>query len=47
MAGRIRSMKPEILDDAIIAGLTDAAFRLFIAMIMVADDHGNLRAGHG
>lgn len=41
---RIRTLKPEILEDARTAGLSDAAFRLFVAMIVLADDHGNLRA---
>jgi hypothetical protein len=43
MAGRIRSIKPEILEDKKTAGLSDSAFRLFIAMITLADDYGNLR----
>ena len=41
---RIRTLKPEILEDARTAGLSDAAFRLFVAMIVLADYHGNLRA---
>lgn len=44
MSGRIRTIKPEILEDVRTAGLSDAAFRLFIAMILMADDHGGLRA---
>lgn len=44
MAGRIRSIKPELIDDAVTAGLSHEAFRLFVAMIVLADDHGNLRA---
>ena len=44
MSGRIRSIKPELLEDAITAGLSHEAFRLFIGMILVADDHGNFRA---
>lgn len=44
MAGRIRTLKPEILEDAVTAGLTHAAFRLFVGMVLLADDHGNLRA---
>lgn len=43
MSGRIRSIKPELLEDAITAGLSDMAFRLFIACLLVADDHGGLR----
>lgn len=41
---RIRTLKPEILEDEKTAALSDAAFRLFIAMIILADDHGNVRA---
>jgi uncharacterized phage protein (TIGR02220 family) len=41
---RIRTIKPEILEDANTAGLSDSAFRLFVAMIVLADDHGNVRA---
>lgn len=44
MSGRIRTIKPELLEDLRTAGLTDAAFRLFVGMILLADDHGNLRA---
>ncbi|GAC1393247.1 MAG: hypothetical protein NVS3B10_00410 [Polyangiales bacterium] len=44
MAGRIRSIKPELLEDEETAGLSHVAFRLFVGMILVADDHGNLRA---
>lgn len=44
MSGRIRSIKPELLEDAVTAGLTDTAFRLFIACILLADDEGNFRA---
>lgn len=43
MSGRIRSIKPELLEDAVTAGLSDMAFRLFIACILLADDYGNLR----
>ncbi len=46
-SGRIRSIKPEILDDAVTAGLSDSAFRLFIAIIVLADDYGRLRAEPG
>ncbi len=44
MSGRIRSIKPEILDDTVTANLSDMAFRLFVAVIVLADDHGRLRA---
>lgn len=43
MSGRIRSIKPELLEDAVTAGLSDIAFRLFVACILFADDHGYLR----
>jgi hypothetical protein len=43
MSGRIRSIKPELLEDAVTAGLSDMAFRLFIGCILLADDYGNLR----
>lgn len=44
MAGRIRSVKPELIEDAVTAALSHVAFRLFVGMIVMADDHGNLRA---
>jgi hypothetical protein len=43
MSGRIRTIKPELIEDAITAGLSDMAFRLFVACILLADDYGNLR----
>lgn len=42
--GRIRTLKPELLEDTRTASLSDAAFRLFVASVLLADDHGNLRA---
>ncbi|MCL2724587.1 MAG: hypothetical protein FWD69_09150 [Polyangiaceae bacterium] len=45
--GRIRSIKPEILEDAVTAGLSDVAFRIFIAVIVLADDYGRFRAEPG
>jgi hypothetical protein len=42
--GRIRTLKPEILSDERTAGLSDPAWRLFVSMIVLADDFGNLRA---
>ncbi len=45
MPGRIRTIKPELIEDAVTSGLSHEAFRLFIGMILIADDHGNLRAG--
>ena len=44
MAGRIRSLKPEYLDEGAIVGLTDAARVLYLALWSLADDHGNARA---
>lgn len=44
MSGRIRTIKPELLEDAVSAGLSDMAFRTFIATILLADDYGRLRA---
>lgn len=41
---RIRTIKPEILEDEKTAALSDSAFRLFTSMIFLADDHGNVRA---
>lgn len=43
MSGRIRTIKPELLEDAVTAGLSDRAFRVFIACIVLADDYGGLR----
>lgn len=44
MKGRIRSIKPGIVDDEITGALSDMAFRVFICMITFADDEGRLRA---
>lgn len=44
MAGRIRTIKPEILEDERTAHLSHAAWRLFVSLILVADDYGNFRA---
>lgn len=44
MAGRIRTTKPEILDtDEAIAGLTDPAFKMYVAIKLSADDAGRVR----
>jgi hypothetical protein len=40
---RIRTIKPEILEDQKTAQLSHEAFRLFIGMIALADDHGGMR----
>jgi hypothetical protein len=47
VSGRIRTIKPELLDDAVTAGLSDMAFRIFISTIVLADDYGRLRAEPG
>lgn len=44
MAGRIRSLKPEINEDQLLATCSDTANLLFDRGITLADDHGNLRA---
>ncbi len=45
MAGRIRTIKPELLEDEKVSGLSDAAWRLFVSSFLLADDHGRFRAG--
>jgi hypothetical protein len=45
MAGRIRSIKPEILEDEVMAALSDAAWRCLQSLTVLADDHGNVRLG--
>lgn len=44
MSGRIRSIKPEILDDEEAADLSDPAWRLWVSLWVLADDYGNARA---
>jgi hypothetical protein len=44
MSGRIRTVKPEWLEDELMAGASDAAARLSIGLILMADDYGNGRA---
>lgn len=46
MAGRIRSIKPEVLEDELAAALPDDAWRLWVSLWVLADDHGNVRAGN-
>lgn len=41
--GRIRTLKPELLEDAKTANLSDLEFRLFVSTILLVDDHGNAR----
>lgn len=43
MAGRIRSIKPEILEDDVTAHLSHLEYRLFVGTWLIADDYGNLR----
>ena len=43
MAGRIRSIKPEILEDERSGSLSSDAWRLWVSMWLLADDHGRLR----
>lgn len=45
MARRIRSIKPEILDDGVTAALPHLEWRLFVSLWLLADDYGNLH-GH-
>lgn len=45
MSGRIRTIKPELLDDEDAAGLSDAAWRLWVGSWVLCDDHGSCRAG--
>jgi len=40
---RIRTLKPEILEDERTSGLSDSSFRLFVSMVILADDYGNVR----
>lgn len=45
MAGRIRSIKPETIEDEHAASLSDGAWRLWISTWTLADDFGCCRAG--
>lgn len=45
MSGRIRTIKPELLEDEKASALSDAAWRLFVSSWLLADDHGRFRAG--
>lgn len=42
MAGRIRSIKPEILSDEATGVLPHLEWRLFVSLWLLADDYGNL-----
>ena len=44
MSRRIRSIKPEVLEDEVAVGLGDRAWRLWVSSWVLADDYGNLRA---
>jgi hypothetical protein len=44
MSGRIRTLKPEWLEDEKLAALTDGARLLSVALVLLADDHGLGRA---
>lgn len=41
---RIRTIKPELLEDERTATLSHEGFRLFVSLLVLADDYGNLRA---
>jgi len=43
MSGRIRTIKPELLEDERVSRLSSNAFRLFVAAILLSDDYGNFR----
>lgn len=44
MTGRIRTVKPEWLEDELLAAASDAARLLSVALLLIADDHGRGRA---
>jgi len=44
MAGRIRTLKPEWLEDEILCSMVDSDRLLSVALILLADDYGNGRA---
>jgi hypothetical protein len=44
---RIRSIKPELLEDEKTASLSHLEWRLFVSLLLVADDYGNFRAAPG
>lgn len=43
MAGRIRMLRPELLDDEVMASLSSDAWRIAVALVLLADDFGNVR----
>jgi hypothetical protein len=44
MPGRIRTIKPETLEDELACELSDTAWRMWVGMWLLCDDHGNVRA---
>lgn len=44
MAGRIRTIKPELLSEHAVATLTDGQYRLFLGLYSLADDDGRFPA---
>jgi hypothetical protein len=44
MSGRIRTIKPELLEDDKTARLSHEEWRTFVSLLLIADDHGNCRA---
>jgi len=44
MSGRIRTIKPELLEDEKTAALAHDEWRVFVSLLLVADDYGNCRA---
>lgn len=41
---RIRTIKPELIEDSRTATLSDREWRLFVSLLLMADDYGNFRA---
>ncbi len=46
MSGRIRTLKPEWLEDELLASASDAARTLSVALILMADDYGRGRGSN-
>jgi hypothetical protein len=44
---RIRSIKPELLEDEKTASLSHLEWRVFVSLLLLADDYGNFRATPG
>ncbi len=44
---RIRTIKPELLEDEKVASLPHLEWRLFVSCLLLADDYGNFRAAPG